>query len=216
MNNKKVLFFIVGVVLIFTIPFFLLNKNIKTLEEENKLLEDEINSLEKDKQDHKNEVEVVEVEKNNDESSEEENNSQEENNDESDKILNFSNTFVDLMFNRLNKEKINELKNLTEDEATKYLESKGYFKPVDDNSDIPESTVEEVKVYTRDLNENTKDAVIVYGTSVEDDEVINYGIYHLEIQIKDNGEVVATKMYGDNPLMNPDIELFFGKEAVDQ
>lgn len=210
MNNKKVLFFIVGVVLIFTIPFFLLNKNIKTLEEENKLLEDEINSLEKDKQDHKNEVEVVEVDKNNDESSEE------ENNDESDKILNFSNTFVDLMFNRLNKEKINELKNLTEDEATKYLESKGYFKPVDDNSDIPESTVEEVKVYTRDLNENTKDAVIVYGTSVEDDEVINYGIYHLEIQIKDNGEVVATKMYGDNPLMNPDIELFFGKEAVDQ
>src|SRR5699024_11825332 len=98
MNNKKVLFFIIGVVLIFTVPFFLLNKNIKTLEEENKLLEDEINSLEKDKQEHKNKVEVVEVEKNNDESSEEENNSQEENNDDSDKILNFSNTFVDLMF----------------------------------------------------------------------------------------------------------------------
>src|SRR5699024_1539961 len=178
-------------------------------------------SSENDKIEHKNKLQVVEVEKNNDERSEEENNSQEENNDDSDKILNFSNTFVVLMFNRLNKDEINELKNLTEDEATNYLESKGYFKTVDDNSDIPESdipesTVEEVKVYTRDLNENTKDIVIVYGTSIEDDEVINYGIYHLEIEIKDNGEVVATKMYGDNPLMNPDIELFFGKEAVDQ
>src|SRR5699024_8786107 len=199
-----------------TITCYVLNKNNKNIEQENKLLKDDINALEKNKQDHENKVEVVEVEKNNDEISEEKNNSQEENNDDSDKILNFSNTFVDLMFNRLNKDEINELKNLTEDEATNYLESKGYFKTVDDNSDIHESTVEEVKVYTRDLNENTKDIVIVYGTSIEDDEVINYGIYHLEIEIKDNGEVVATKMYGDNPLMNPDIELFFGKEAVDQ
>lgn len=210
MNNKKVLYFIIGVVLIFTVPFFLLNKNIKTLEEENKLLKDEIKVLEEDKEEQKNEVEVVEVEKDNDKDS------KEKINDDTEKILNFSNTFVDLMFNRINEEEINELKNLTEDEATDYLEKKGYFKSIDDNSNIPKSTIEEVKVFTRDLNENKKDVVIVYGTSIEDDEVINYGIYHLEIEIKDNGEVVATKMYGDNPLMNPDIELFFGKEAVDQ
>ncbi|WP_155974672.1 hypothetical protein [Nosocomiicoccus massiliensis] len=47
MNNKKVLFFIVGVVLVFTVPFFLLNKNIKSLQVENKHLKDELNILEK-------------------------------------------------------------------------------------------------------------------------------------------------------------------------
>lgn len=210
MNNKKVLFFIVGVVLVFTVPFFLLNKNIKSLQVENKHLKDELNILEKEKQSMEKDIEIVEVEK--------------EDNDESEQstvkdneiIEDFSLSFVNLMFNRLNNSDVEKLKDLTESEATTFLERRGYFKSVDDNSNIPKSNVEEIKVYTKDITKNKKDVVIVYGTKVDGDSVTNYGIYHLEVEIKTDGSVIATNMYGDNPLMNPEIELFFGKEAVDQ
>ena len=210
MNNKKVLFFIVGVVLVFTVPFFLLNKNIKSLQVENKYLKDELNILEKEKQSMEKDIEIVEVEK------EDNDESEQSTVNDNEMIEDFSLEFVNLMFNRLNNSDVEKLKDLTESEATTFLERRGYFKSVDDNSNIPKSNVEEIKVYTKDITKNKKDVVIVYGTKVDGDSVTNYGIYHLEVEIKTDGSVIATNMYGDNPLMNPEIELFFGKKAVDQ
>ncbi|OFO55297.1 hypothetical protein [Nosocomiicoccus sp. HMSC059G07] len=210
MNNKKVLFFIVGVVLVFTVPFFLLNKNIKSLQVENKYLKDELNILEKEKQSMEKDIEIVEVEK------EDNDESEQSTLNDNEMIEDFSLEFVNLMFNRLNNSDVEKLKDLTESEATTFLERRGYFKSVDDNSNIPKSNVEEIKVYTKDITKNKKDVVIVYGTKVDGDSVTNYGIYHLEVEIKTDGSLIATNMYGDNPLMNPEIELFFGKEAVDQ